>query len=114
MIDSNTDNSWLRHPLPILAAAILLSATLSGTMASEDGVESKTERQSLLPEGEGRDLTIARCTDGCHVPGIIAIEGLSPDEWVQMIEEMIGLGARISEEEFNTIYAYVTTAFPEA
>jgi len=113
MTNSYIDNSRPRHPLLMLTTAILLSATLTDTMAAEETGEPESRHESGLPEGEGRDLTIARCTDGCHEPSIVAIEGLSPDEWVEMIEWMIGLGASISDEEFNTIYAYVTKAYPE-
>lgn len=113
MTSYQRDKSWPRHSLLSLTSAIILGAALSTGIASEDKIESETQPDSLLPEGEGRDLTIARCSDGCHDPGIVAVEGLSSDEWVAMIESMIGLGATISDEEFNTIYFYLTKAFPE-
>jgi len=65
-----------------------------------------------LPEGDGRDAVIRGCVGACHGATVIA-QPRSKDEWVATVNEMIGLGAQISDEDYVPIVVYLVTHFTE-
>lgn len=61
-----------------------------------------------LPEGLGRD-TAQKVCGTCH--GVEIFTGIrrSRGSWETTITNMIGFGATISDEDFDTVAAYLTT-----
>lgn len=64
-----------------------------------------------LPAGPGRDTVQQVCT-GCHAIGMVTANGRTSDGWAEMIERMMGLGMEASDEDLQTVHAYLTREFP--
>jgi competence protein ComEA len=67
--------------------------------------------QQVLPDGPGKELTQSKCGT-CHSVQILAAQDQTRDEWSDTINKMMGMGAQMTEEEFNSILDYVATNFP--
>jgi competence protein ComEA len=67
--------------------------------------------QQPLPDGPGKELTQKRCGT-CHSVQIVAAQDQTRDEWTGTINKMMGMGAQMTEEEFNQILDYLSTNFP--
>jgi hypothetical protein len=66
---------------------------------------------SVLPPGAGRDITVRVCS-GCHSPGLVANEHLSPQEWHDLVRLMAAQGAVATDNELHQITAYLAKSFP--
>jgi mono/diheme cytochrome c family protein len=66
---------------------------------------------SVLPPGAGRDITVRVCS-GCHSPGLVANEHLSPQEWHDLVRLMAAQGAVATDNELQQITAYLAKSFP--
>lgn len=64
-----------------------------------------------LPAGPGRETVQQLCT-GCHAIGMVTATGRTSDGWAEMIERMMGLGLEASDEDLQTVHAYLTREFP--
>lgn len=70
--------------------------------------------RAALPEGTGRDVTIRVCGK-CHSPEKATSLHQSQEEWEETVSKMANMGAQATDEEFNTIVAYLSKNFgPEA
>jgi quinoprotein glucose dehydrogenase len=67
----------------------------------------------LLPQGEGRDLTIRACST-CHALNVVATPRLSAQEWGNVVQTMSVRGAIATPEELKKIQAYLAKSFPQA
>ena len=61
----------------------------------------------VLPEASGKRQVVAVCTQ-CHGIDLLA-QRRSPDEWSQVVSQMVGNGAKMTDEQFETIVAYLST-----
>jgi hypothetical protein len=68
--------------------------------------------RNLLPPGPGRDVTVRVCS-GCHSPGLVAGEHLSPEAWHDLVRVMAARGAVATDNEFDEITAYLAMSFPK-
>lgn len=64
-----------------------------------------------LPASPGRETVQQVCT-GCHAIGMVTANGRTSDGWAEMIERMMGLGMEASDEDLQTVHAYLTREFP--
>jgi competence protein ComEA len=62
-----------------------------------------------LPPGPGRAQVLASCTR-CHGVDVIAGQRRTPDEWQEVMSIMIGHGAQMTDEEYQTIVGYLATS----
>lgn len=60
-----------------------------------------------LPKGPGRDLVQAKCAV-CHVLPVVVAKRKTEDQWAQSVDQMISRGAKVSDEEYEIIVAYMT------
>jgi quinoprotein glucose dehydrogenase len=60
---------------------------------------------------KGKTLTEQRCTS-CHGLPTITADGRSRDAWALVVNEMIGLGAEVTNEESLAIVEYLSRDFP--
>ena len=67
--------------------------------------------QQSLPDGPAKDLTRKRCGT-CHSAQILAAQDQTRDQWSDTINKMMGMGAQLTEDEFNDILDYLSTNFP--
>ncbi|QNI38571.1 c-type cytochrome [Edaphobacter sp. 4G125] len=66
---------------------------------------------SPLPEGAHRE-TVERACSGCHSVQMFTGRRMNREEWGTTVSNMIGRGAKITDDEFDQIVGYLATAFP--
>jgi cytochrome c5 len=64
-----------------------------------------------LPAGPGRD-TVQRVCTSCHAIGMVTAKGRTADGWSEIIGRMIGLGLEASDEDLQTVHAYLSRELP--
>jgi|SRR6185437_11737311 mono/diheme cytochrome c family protein len=77
-------------------AAGLSGATFSAAIAQE------------LPPGDGRDVVQSACT-ACHGIDVIVSQRHTPDEWRDVVSEMVGNGASLTDDQFAAVVKYLST-----
>lgn len=109
-----------RHAISLCSfavrCAVILALSLSTVRPARSQADStpKDDRgASLLPDGPGKQLILAKCTV-CHTAKmIVSIRGTQED-WNETMDKMIANGATISDEEADKIVAYLTAHFGPA
>jgi mono/diheme cytochrome c family protein len=61
-----------------------------------------------LPSGNGQDVVQSACT-GCHGIDVIVSQHHTPDEWRDVVSEMVGNGASLTDDQFATVVKYLST-----
>jgi len=69
--------------------------------------------QAQLPDGPGKETTLAVCGN-CHGVDVIAGYHLDKQGWTDMISKMIDQGAQGTEDQFNSILVYLVKNFGTA
>jgi len=69
--------------------------------------------KSLLPEGEGKDVTAQLCGT-CHNLQKVVVSRKSPQEWERSVYDMVARGAQIFPDEVDQIIKYLAKSFPPA
>ncbi len=67
----------------------------------------------VLAPGEGRDTVQARCTV-CHAASMITARHRTPQQWSDVVDQMVGKGAQVSDEDYPVIIAYLTRSYGTA
>ena len=62
-----------------------------------------------LPPGDGRDVVQTACT-ACHGVDVIVSQRHAPDEWSNVVSQMVGNGASLTDDQFATVVKYLSTA----
>lgn len=70
-----------------------------------------TPARTGLPPGAGRETVQQVCTS-CHAIGMVTANGRTSDGWAEVIERMMGLGLEASDEDLQTVHAYLTRELP--
>jgi mono/diheme cytochrome c family protein len=87
----------------------MIAAGLSGTMSSAAPAIAQG-----LPSGDGRDVVQSVCT-ACHGIDVIVSQRHTPDEWKDVVSEMAGNGANLTDDQFATVVKYLgTTLTPQS
>lgn len=69
---------------------------------------------AALPDGPGKDVTVRVC-GSCHSPEKATSLHQSSQDWENTVSKMANMGAQATDEEFNSIVAYLSKNFgPEA
>ena len=71
------------------------------------------EPASQLPDGPNRE-TVQRICSGCHSVQMFTGRGMTREQWGGVVSNMIGRGAKISDEEFDEVVNYLGKALPPA
>ena len=91
-----------------VAALALISA---GGVAAESHPPAATSNAGpALPPGPGHDEVAAKCT-ACHRVTQIIDRRMSEDDWSTTIDRMIGLGAKVTEDDRPVVLAYLNANF---
>ncbi|WP_074652460.1 cytochrome C [Terriglobus roseus] len=69
------------------------------------------EPSASLPDAPHRD-TVQRACSGCHTVQMFAGRRMTRQQWGTTVSNMIGRGAKISDDEFDQIVGYLATTFP--
>jgi mono/diheme cytochrome c family protein len=66
---------------------------------------------SQLPEGPNRD-TVQRICSSCHSVQMFLGRGMTREQWSGVVSNMIGRGAKLSDEEFDQVVEYLGKTLP--
>jgi cytochrome c oxidase cbb3-type subunit 3 len=66
---------------------------------------------SQLPDGPNREVAQRICS-GCHSVQMFVGRGMTPEQWGGVVSNMIGRGAKISDQEFDQIVDYLGKTLP--
>jgi cytochrome c5 len=72
--------------------------------------ENEPARGGGLPEGPGRDMVAAKCSQ-CHGEGMWRDLRQAPTKWEGTVYRMVGKGALWTQDEIDTMTRYLGTAF---
>jgi mono/diheme cytochrome c family protein len=66
---------------------------------------------SQLPDGPNRE-TVQRICSGCHSVQMFVGRGMTREQWGGVVSNMIGRGAKVSDEEFDQVVDYLAKTLP--
>lgn len=96
----------------ILIVSILLAAA-AGVGARQVPMAARTltpaeiaEMAKTMPEGANRELTVRVC-GACHEPQRAASVRLTREGWETVVTKMVGLGAKVTDDEFVKVVDYL-------
>jgi mono/diheme cytochrome c family protein len=64
-----------------------------------------------LPDGPNREVAQRVCS-GCHSVQVFASRGMSREQWGAVVSSMVSRGAKMSDQEYDQIVAYLSQALP--
>jgi cytochrome c5 len=67
-------------------------------------------RAQELPEGAGKDITKRMCS-GCHPLTTVTGKKASKDQWGIIVDRMVVLGAKGTDEEVEIVIEYLAANF---
>ena len=91
----------IRHFAAALAGVLAIAAMTSGHAVAQD---------DELPNSPGKDTLIDVCTQ-CHAIGIVIAQDRAPDEWEEIMQRMVGMGAPANPDQQKAILAYLQKNF---
>ena len=116
----------IRHHAPrilVLAGVLAASSACGGVSAGEEDVGRGADPlpaastdpvtvdiDAIFPPGSGRDLVLNNCQN-CHVWVPIVILQMDEAAWFRSSLEHRGRVEALSDAEFETLYAYVSSTF---
>lgn len=83
--------------------ALISAATIFGVVTATAGTVEDAE----LPKAPGRVQITESCMQ-CHGVDVIVARRRSPDEWSQVVSQMIGYGASLTDNQYKTIVTYLS------
>lgn len=63
-----------------------------------------------LPDGAGKETVLKLCQD-CHDVAVVTMDNRTKEGWQKTVQKMIERGAEGSDEQFETVIAYMTKNF---
>ncbi len=101
-----------RVGLRLLAASALIALPLFYAAGQSDTTKPAAPDPAVakLPDGPGRELVVKKCAS-CHSVQNIVSKRNSADDWAQVVSQMIGRGATISDDDADTIVDYLAANF---
>ncbi len=65
---------------------------------------------SALPPGEGKPIVERMCSS-CHALKVVTSKRASPEQWAQLVDQMVSRGAEGTDEEVETVVEYLSKNF---
>lgn len=87
------------------------TTTKPQTPASALPAPAAVLRPGSLPDTPGK-ATVQRVCSSCHALGMVTAKGRTEDGWSEVIGQMIENGMEASDDDLQTIHAYLTREFP--
>jgi virginiamycin B lyase len=84
----------------LLPPAIIAVFAVAGPVAGQ-----------TFPDGPGKEILEKKCST-CHAPEQVTTFGRSPEEWHEVVVNMIDLGAEVNEEETKVLVEYLAKNWP--
>jgi competence protein ComEA len=63
-----------------------------------------------LPPGEGKAIVERMCSS-CHALKVVTSKRASPEQWSQLVDQMVSRGAEGTDEEVQTVVEYLSKYF---
>jgi competence protein ComEA len=63
-----------------------------------------------LPPGKGKEIVERMCRS-CHVLKVVTSKRASPEQWSQLVDQMMSRGAEGTDEEVETVVEYLAKNF---
>ena len=63
-----------------------------------------------LPPGPGKPI-VERMCGSCHALKVVTSKRASPEQWAQLVEQMVSRGAEGTDEEIETVTEYLSKNF---
>ena len=89
---------------------LLRLASLAAIAALSFGVSAQAQE---LPEGKGKAVVRTACSQ-CHGLDVVTGQPRSREGWTDVVSQMIGNGAVLSDDDFNLVIDYLATNFGPA
>ncbi len=67
--------------------------------------------EAPLPEGPGKAIVQKMCV-GCHAISVVTSRRATPEQWTNIVQQMVSRGADGTDEEIETVTRYLSTNFP--
>ncbi|HUO23093.1 MAG TPA: cytochrome c [Caulobacteraceae bacterium] len=90
----------IRAWLAIVGSLAIAAAASTAVMAQDNP----------LPDGPGKKVLLDACSS-CHDSAVVAGQKHTADEWNDVVNRMVGMGATVSDDQAKTITAYLTANF---
>lgn len=87
----------LTYRIALIAAVMSGGAFFAGASVAQE-----------LPPGDGRDTVQSACT-ACHGIDVIVSQRHTLDEWRDVVSQMVGNGASLTDDQFATVVKYLST-----
>jgi len=79
----------------------------AGTMVGVLAATAVIAGGMTLPDAPGRAQVIESCMQ-CHGVDVILARPRSPEEWSQTVSQMIGYGAILTDDQYQTVVTYLS------
>lgn len=105
----------------IVKSALGVCAVLGGIAAFQGAVAQSTTTTTTttavapagggdFPAGPERALAVKSCTS-CHVASQVTSQHKTAEQWATTVNQMIGFGAQVTDDEFDPLVAYLAKSF---
>ena len=64
-----------------------------------------------LPPGDGKAIVQRACV-GCHALKVVTSKRATPEEWSNVVNQMVSRGADVEDDEIEALVAYLSKNFP--
>ena len=85
----------------------LKASQSSNPAAPAPVVAKKPSGDFSLPEGKGKDTTLRLCSQ-CHNINLLDKQRHSPDQWSDIVDDMVGRGLNASDDDLETVNSYLS------
>ena len=89
----------------------LLICVLLQTLLGPAALFAQSHNRSELPDGTGRE-TVKKICSACHPAEIVLGRGMTREQWGSTVSNMIGRGAKGTDDEFAQVVDYLATNLP--
>lgn len=98
-------------PSVVVSTAQAAKTPVTGTpVTGPNSAPPPAARPGGLPDTPGR-ATVQRVCTSCHSIGMVTAKGHTADGWSEVIGKMMANGMEASDDDLQTIHAYLTREF---
>src|SRR5262245_41187781 len=82
-------------------------ATCALVFAATGGASASAEASAAQESEPGERIMNSSCVNACHSVRVIQTQAMTPEAWGKTVENMIGMGAKVSKEEVPVLVQYL-------
>lgn len=84
-----------------------IALTMTAILASGLTTTALVAEDMALPDAPGRAQVMESCMQ-CHGVDVILARPRPPEEWSQTVSQMIGYGAILTDDQYQTVVTYLS------